>query len=398
MIFRHGHPLIRGCVDVRVRNARSSSSKSVLSNPDKRLHAKLTSIDYQDLQGDVAATERIREALTQAFVLDDALGVIAVDSVPGLSHSRSTLLPMAAQLAQLDTTQQEAIERPDTRYNVGWSRGRERLNGGEPDWNKGSFYANPLCDEPSSAVWRDAQRRSNQTLMPANVWPSNSLPDLEPAFKALGRTMCEIATLLLQHCDCLIQQQQASSALSVAQISSQAISSATSELQSSPCSNHGHHPQLARLSTPLQHQVSNKGRLLHYYSVAPGDNGMWCGWHNDFGTLTGLTSAMYLPCGSTSAADELPNPDPCAGLVVRSRAGAAMAVRSRPDQLLFQAGLSLQILSGGLFKATEHAVLAPQHAQHGLTRSTFAVFCQPKFAPDAVRPVCSHVIRLACGL
>lgn len=57
---------------------------------------------------------------------------------------------MAAQLANLDERQQKLIERPDTCYNVGWSRGRERLRGGDPDWNKGSFYANPLCDDPSS--------------------------------------------------------------------------------------------------------------------------------------------------------------------------------------------------------------------------------------------------------
>lgn len=96
---------------------------------------------------------------------------------------------------------------------------------------------------------------------------------------------------------------------------------------------------------------------------------------------------MYLPPGSTTAADEVPNPDPRAGLVVRSRSRAVVPVRSRPDQLLFQAGLSLQILSGGLLNATEHAVLAPTHAQHGLTRSTFAVFCNPKCATPLLPPL-----------
>lgn len=81
--------------------------------------------------------------------MDDALGVVAVDGIPGMSSSRSHLLPMAAQLAQLDHSQQSKIERPDVQYSVGWSRGRERFDGQEPDWNKGSFYANPLCDNPS---------------------------------------------------------------------------------------------------------------------------------------------------------------------------------------------------------------------------------------------------------
>lgn len=38
------------------------------------------------------------------------------------------------------------------------------------------------------------------------------------------------------------------------------------------------------------------GRLLHYFpftqkGAAEGD---WCGWHNDHGALTALTSAMYI--------------------------------------------------------------------------------------------------------
>lgn len=103
-----------------------------------------------------------------------------------------------------------------------------------------------------------------------------------------------------------------------------------------------------------------------------------------------LTSAMYLPSGSCAAGDEVPNPEPQRGLVVRTRSGAVVAVRTRPGQVLFQAGLSLQVLSGGLLRATPHAVLAPQNAQHGLTRSTFAVFCNPKYAPHLHSPTPSR--------
>lgn len=59
---------------------------------------------------------------------------------------------MAAQLAHLQEHQQAQIERPDVDYTVGWSRGRETLRGQDTDWNKGSFYANPLCDDPSRAA------------------------------------------------------------------------------------------------------------------------------------------------------------------------------------------------------------------------------------------------------
>ena len=45
------------------------------------------------------------------------------------------------------------------------------------------------------------------------------------------------------------------------------------------------------------------GRLLHYFPYDVKENGYdvkknlqadWCGWHNDHGALTALTSAMYL--------------------------------------------------------------------------------------------------------
>lgn len=35
-------------------------------------------------------------------------------------------------------------------FNFGWSQGKETLEGGVPDANKGSFYANPLLDNPAS--------------------------------------------------------------------------------------------------------------------------------------------------------------------------------------------------------------------------------------------------------
>lgn len=131
--------------------------------------------------------------------------------------------------------------------------------------------------------------------MPTNVWPSDSLPELEPAFKDLGHTICEVATLLLQHCDALLQHQEYLETTSAAQhdmhpdspTESSRLSSALRA--SAAASNGGGSQNLGRLAVPLSQQISNKGRLLHYYSVSPGDDGLWCGWHDDFGTLTGAS-------------------------------------------------------------------------------------------------------------
>jgi hypothetical protein len=54
-----------------------------------------------------------------------------------------------------------------------------------------------------------------------------------------------------------------------------------------------------RITKVLQTSRMCKGRLLHYF---PSDHGVpldisspssWCGWHNDHGSLTGLTVAMF---------------------------------------------------------------------------------------------------------
>lgn len=82
----------------------------------------------------------------QAFAEPDSLGVIAVDGVSELLERRAALLPLAAQLAGLPEDTLSKLEHPRSNYLVGWSRGKEILANGEPDTNKGSFYANPLVD------------------------------------------------------------------------------------------------------------------------------------------------------------------------------------------------------------------------------------------------------------
>ena len=76
------------------------------------------------------------------------------------------------------------------------------------------------------------------------------------------------------------------------------------------------------------------GRLLHYFAPAAAEAGAvvgagktaqhWCGWHYDNGSLTGLTSAMYLDAAGQPAAC----PDPQAGLHIRDRSGGWVGGRA----------------------------------------------------------------------
>ncbi|KVH88829.1 hypothetical protein Ccrd_025285 [Cynara cardunculus var. scolymus] len=62
----------------------------------------------------------------------DGLGILSISDVPGYAFLRKNLLNLAP------------------RYNFGWSHGNEKLESGKPDLLKGSFYANPILDIPTT--------------------------------------------------------------------------------------------------------------------------------------------------------------------------------------------------------------------------------------------------------
>ena len=67
--------------------------------------------------------------------------------LPGLEEARLRLLPLGHRLASLDRAALEGVTIPESQYQIGWSHGREKLVGDRPDLAKGSFYANPLCED-----------------------------------------------------------------------------------------------------------------------------------------------------------------------------------------------------------------------------------------------------------
>ena len=81
---------------------------------------------------------------------------------------------------------------------MGWSHGKEKLQDGKPDVDKGSFYANPVRD----VITRDQDLvEGNPAYYRPNVWPNDHVPGLEQAFKALGRLIVDIGLLLVDLCE-----------------------------------------------------------------------------------------------------------------------------------------------------------------------------------------------------
>ncbi|XP_038695488.1 uncharacterized protein LOC119992769 [Tripterygium wilfordii] len=305
------------------------------------------------------------------------------------SSLRRDLLHLAPRLASLSEELKKELEDPDSRYNFGWSHGKEKLESGKLDMLKGSFYANPILDVPTTDAhliqrddwWWVMTNNSNRiyTYVPtdkdiphlhrypsycgSNIWPDKALPELEVAFKALGKLILDVGLMLASHCD-------------------QYVSKGRNQ-----------HENQA-LEQIILHSWCPKGRLLFYFPtqesncVQDADSmSSWCGWHTDHGSLTGLTYAMY-----TRDVVEIPCPDSAAGLYIRTRTGQIVKVVFGEDEIAYQVGETSEILSSGYLCATPHCVRAPKGKEAScLDRSTFALFMQPDWEEKLNFPEEGHI-------
>lgn len=193
--------------------------------------------------------------------------------------------------------------------------------------------------------------------MSRNFWPSDpSCKGVEPFFKSIGRYVNDIGLHVARHCDKFVRDKL------------------------------GTKHQFSSLEESLRTSKVVKGRLLNYF---PPDSNtepialasdmkdeLWCGYHNDHGTLTGLLAGQFY-----TANDQKPlatTPDSRAGLYVHRRDNdLAEKVVIPLDCIAFQIGEAAQIMSGGVLRATPHAVVMPKTNIANISRVTLAVFLQP---------------------
>jgi isopenicillin N synthase-like dioxygenase len=300
----------------------------------------------------LAAGADLSAAIAQAYG-PEGIGLLVVRGVPGFVALRQGLLPLGFHFAALPTDVKDRYVHPQSSYSFGWSHGKELLKPGQFDEFKGSYYNNPQYDVPHEDA--ELVRRYPENYHP-NVWPGADFPQLRPAFMALGQRMVDVGLLVAEQCDRYVR--------------SRLGGRLAEELA------------LARL---IRESRACKARLLYYFAInedaTPRTRDSWCGWHSDHGSLTALCPAMYFeaePGARAPARSDIPVPDPEAGLYVRTRGGQERKVVIPRDCIAFQIGESSQIMTGGLLRATPHAVQALAHpASRNISRATFAVFMQP---------------------
>ncbi|XP_050211941.1 uncharacterized protein LOC126662090 isoform X2 [Mercurialis annua] len=281
---------------------------------------RTVTIPYSDLKDrNVDLSMRIEEGFGP-----NGLGILSITDVPGFPSLRRNLLHLSSRLANLPEEKKKELEDPNSRYNFGWSHGKEQLESGKPDVFKGSFYANPIFDVPTTDAYL-IQRYPH--YCGPNIWPDKILPELEVAFKGLGKLIVDVGSMLAYHCD---------------QYVSKGMNTKKNE----------------GLEQILLRSRCHKGRLLYYFpakqseSIQDGPSvSSWCGWHTDHGSLTGLTCAIFKRDGV-----DIPCPDSAAGLYIRTRTDQIVKVVYGEDELAFQVGETTEILSRGYLCATPHCV------------------------------------------
>ncbi|KAG8890797.1 hypothetical protein FRB98_004842 [Tulasnella sp. 332] len=303
-------------------------------------------ISYADL---VSRPETLAPAIEKAFGSDpECLGLLIVTDLPAdYKLKRRRLLLLAERFGRLPQGTQDKYVDEGSKYCFGWSHGREIMNG-KPDTMKGSFYANPIVDDPKVP---EELKRQFPEYYRSNIWPEaneKGVEEFEDAFKDLGKFIFKVG--------------------SSSHLSDQSIS----------------------LASLLSTSQTTKARLLHYYPPKKPDDGApslseWCGTHLDNSMLTGLCSAMYLkhqtsfPPSPSDVVEEVPSPSPDAGLYIHTRGGEVKKASIPPDALAFQTGEALELCTAGRLRATPHLV-SPGSWTAGadeISRETFALFMQP---------------------
>ncbi len=409
--------LFVGFLGVTAEASSSSGAATVASG--KESSALMTRISYEDLfdlfgSADIVESDEsdlvgilekthdkigpLLRKIQQAFGTMNnngatPLGFLEVTGLPPkIAALRQKLLPRASELANLPSKELEALEQPEMGFSIGWSHGKESFRVKDQDESddtgevqrrydtaKGSFYMNPYADASIE-----------------NVYPPTLQPFLEDDLLEMTQFMTQVGLWIAVLCDLYLVAATNTDSCSLKQECSsqdaigQKSSDSDLDLASSISSNQWMVYNSLKSGKPMA-----KARLLYYFpreeteeiSISHSNHLVlddWCGWHTDHGTLTALLPGMLTgerEPQDTQTSEMTQKP----GLYIQTKMEDSekdlsnniryVQIALAPDSLGFQLGETLEIMSGGKFLATPHAVKAPPSSSVG--RASLALFLQP---------------------
>ncbi len=149
-------------------------------------------IEYEWLLSNRDLSNEIRNAFGP-----EGVGLLLVHGIPNYVEARARLLPLSRSFATLPEEIKNKYVNERIHFQFGWSHGKEMFNGKE-DYSKGSYYNNPILDIKTKD---EELKRKYASFCEDNIWPSEELPEFEPAFKNLGTLIIEVGKLVARQCD-----------------------------------------------------------------------------------------------------------------------------------------------------------------------------------------------------
>lgn len=186
-------------------------------------------------------------------------GILLVKNIPNYEKYREELLLLGYKIHMFSPEVKKKYERPDVHYAVGICTADKYAHNGVNDVAT-SWYCDPLKDKmDSSRTIKDGKGEVSDFYMD-NFWPTEDLPELEPAFKNMGKLTCEVGFMLSHHIEKLVK--------------SVLPTYKTGQLYDT-------------LGQPV-------GRLIHYHDFHNENKGEGIFWHSDSTSITAVCSPLYM--------------------------------------------------------------------------------------------------------
>jgi isopenicillin N synthase-like dioxygenase len=303
------------------------------------INTNLIKIDYNEL---IDPNSNLIDNITQAFGIN-GLGLICIKNIPNYSEIRKDILKKGFEMANLDQDYLQTLEKPETNYSLGYQKGKSFF-GGKWEALTGAFYARVLNEQIDHS---DPEMKKKYT----NIWPSEEkLQGFKNSFLKMGKLLTHCQESLLLHLEKYVKscypKYEEGSIYNKLKARNDAISRLIM-----------YHPAKTYDETK--------------YGAESKDN--WCGWHRDFGIVTGLAHPIYFK-DNEEVVEGIGS-----GLIVKDRKNQLHNITFGEDEILIQSGDCSFIMTGGTVIATPHCVKITEDMPKDVYRITFVNFYDPCF-------------------
>lgn len=309
-----------------------------------RFKSELVTLNFSDLKD---SNRNLNADIEKAFGTK-GLGILTIKGIPRLAELRKNLLKKAYILANLSPQILKTLERPESMYTVGWSKGISSPEG-KKDSLLGSFYAHVKSDYNEYPEDKQFELANRNVWLNENIYPE--LVGFKQNFLELGNLIYDSSELIFSHLDKYCYEKLPS------KIKKNLFVDSFSK---------GNYSTQARLITYYPYNYLTPEETLDKHSNT------WIGWHRDFGIITNLMHPLFI----NSKGEEVKGIPSL--ITIKDREGQIQNVEFNDDEMAIQIGDAAFLMSGGCLNSTPHKVMIHENTPKDVFRLTFIGFLEPK--------------------